>query len=114
MSVTASLFLSFCVCMYVSICFCVSVCVYLVCLSVSAFLSILYTCHRYGGNQVVVHLMEGGRVRRGGKELQLASMQQLTTHSSNQHFLLRLLKVIVSLRDWIKKTKKAGACNVVW
>lgn len=34
-----------------------------------------------------------------GRELQLPSMSQLTSKTSSQHFFLRILKVIIQLRD---------------
>ncbi|XP_035825881.1 E3 ubiquitin-protein ligase HUWE1 isoform X3 [Aplysia californica] len=43
-----------------------------------------------------------------GKELQLSSMSQLTSKSSGQQFFLRILKVIIQLRD---AARSAGAKN---
>ena len=36
---------------------------------------------------------------KGGRELQLPSMSLLTNKNSSQQFLLRILKVIIQLRD---------------
>ena len=53
--------------------------------------------YRFGGGLVVVHA--SSKVKRRGRELQLPSIQQLTSKSSSQHFLLRILKVIIQLRQ---------------
>ncbi|ESO02925.1 hypothetical protein HELRODRAFT_81131 [Helobdella robusta] len=47
------------------------------------------------------------KLKARGRELQLASMQQLTNKTSSQNFLLRLLKVIIHLREAIRNNKKA-------
>jgi hypothetical protein len=57
---------------------------------------------RFGGGVVVVHAPSKGR----GRELQLPSIQQLTSKSSSQHFLLRILKVIIQLRQATKTAVK--------
>lgn len=36
---------------------------------------------------------------KSGRELQLPSMSQLTNKTSSQHFFLRILKVIIQLRE---------------
>lgn len=52
------------------------------------------------------------KIKGHGRELQLPSMQQLTSKSSSQHFLLRILKVVIQLRDAARaaarKANKAG------
>jgi hypothetical protein len=42
------------------------------------------------------------KIKGRGRELQLPSIQQLTSKSSSQHFLLRILKVIIQLRQATK------------
>jgi len=69
---------------------------------------------RFGGGVVVVNA--GSKVKGRGRELQLLSIQQLTSKSSSQQFLLRMLKVIIQLRQAAKSAaaKKtstaAGEC----
>jgi len=59
---------------------------------------------------VVVHA--GSKVKGRGRELQLPSIQQLTSKSSSQQFLLRILKVIIQLRQAAKSAaKKAAAAS---
>ena len=45
---------------------------------------------------------------KGGRELQLASMSLLTSKASSQHFFLRMLKVIIQLRDAARSVNKTG------
>ncbi|XP_021341229.1 E3 ubiquitin-protein ligase HUWE1-like isoform X3 [Mizuhopecten yessoensis] len=45
---------------------------------------------------------------KGGRELQLPSMSLLTNKSSSQQFLLRILKVIIQLRDAARTMVKRG------
>ena len=45
---------------------------------------------------------------KGGRELQLASMSALTSKASSQHFFLRILKVIIQLRDAARSANKPG------
>jgi len=59
---------------------------------------------RFGGGLVVVHA--GSKVKGRGRELQLPSIQQLTSKSSSQQFLLRMLKVIIQLRQAAKSAAK--------
>jgi len=56
---------------------------------------------------VVVHA--GSKVKGRGRELQLPSIQQLTSKSSSQQFLLRILKVIIQLRQAAKSAAKKAA-----
>jgi len=56
---------------------------------------------------VVVHA--GSKVKGRGRELQLPSIQQLTSKSSSQQFLLRILKVIIQLRQAAKTAAKKAA-----
>ena len=58
---------------------------------------------------MVVHA--GSKVKGRGRELQLPSIQQLTSKSSSQQFLLRILKVIIQLRQAAKSAaaKKTAA-----
>ena len=53
--------------------------------------------YRFGGGLVIVHA--SSKIKGRGRELQLPSIQQLTSKSSSQHFLLRILKVIIQLRQ---------------
>lgn len=59
---------------------------------------------------MIVHA--SSKIKGHGRELQLPSMQQLTSKSSSQHFLLRILKVVIQLREAAraaaKKANKAG------
>lgn len=48
----------------------------------------------------------GSKVKGRGRELQLPSIQQLTSKSSSQQFLLRMLKVIIQLRQAAKSAAK--------
>lgn len=43
---------------------------------------------------------------KSGRELQLPSMSQLTNKTSSQHFFLRILKVIIQLRDAARSASK--------
>jgi len=63
---------------------------------------------RFGGGTVVVNAPAKlkGHV---GRELQLASMQQLTSKSSSQQFLLRVLKVVIQLREAARAAAKRTA-----
>ena len=45
---------------------------------------------------------------KGGRELQLASMSALTSKASSHHFFLRILKVIIQLRDAARSANKPG------
>ena len=67
---------------------------------------------RFGGGHIVVHA--ASKVKSSGRDLQLPSMTLLTNKTSSQQFLLRILKVIIQLRDAariaMKKTRKAGRC----
>ena len=56
---------------------------------------------------MVVH--SGSKVKGRGRELQLPSIQQLTSKSSSQQFLLRILKVIIQLRQAAKTAAKKTA-----
>jgi hypothetical protein len=47
------------------------------------------------------------KIKGRGRELQLPSIQQLTSKSSSQHFLLRILKVIIQLRQATKTINKS-------
>ena len=49
------------------------------------------------GMSIVVHAPS--KIKAGGRELQLPSMSQLTSKNSSQQFFLRILKVIIQLRD---------------
>jgi len=49
--------------------------------------------------------------RGRGRELQLPSIQQLTSKSSSQQFLLRILKVIIQLRQAAKSAAKKTAAS---
>ena len=55
------------------------------------------------------------KMKRSGRELQLPSMSLLTTKTSSQQFFLRILKVIIQLRDATKsaaKKAKTGRSSV--
>ena len=70
----------------------------------------MLTSIRFGGGLVVVNA--GSKVKGRGRELQLPSIQQLTSKSSSQQFLLRILKVIIQLRQAAKSAaKKAAAAS---
>lgn len=56
---------------------------------------------------MVVHA--GSKVKGRGRELQLPSIQQLTSKSSSQQFLLRILKVIIQLQKAAKSAAKKTA-----
>lgn len=56
----------------------------------------LLPCARYSGQSVVIYAPS--KVK-GGRELQLPSMNLLTSKASSQAFFLRVLKVIIQLRD---------------
>lgn len=43
---------------------------------------------------------------KSGRELQLASMSALTSKSSSQHFFLRIMKVIIQLREAARSANK--------
>ena len=52
-------------------------------------------------------------VRSSGRELQLPAMSLLTSKMSGQQFLLRILKVIIQLRDAARQAlKKVTARNI--
>jgi len=59
----------------------------------------------------MVHV--GSKVKGRGRELQLPSIQQLTSKSSSQQFLLRILKVIIQLRQAAAKSaaKKSNVAS---
>ncbi len=78
--------------------------IYVVTLSVSV-------VSRFSGSTVVVHA--SAKVKSGaGPELQLPSMSLLTCKMSSQQFLLRVLKVIIQLRESARaaanKAKRSG------
>ena len=52
---------------------------------------------RFAGNRIVVHAQS--KPKSTGRELQLPSMSLLTNKNSSQQFLLRILKVIIQLRE---------------
>ena len=52
---------------------------------------------RYSGNAVVVSAPS--KIKTSGRELQVPAMSLLTNKNSSQQFLLRILKVIIQLRD---------------
>ncbi|XP_076447673.1 E3 ubiquitin-protein ligase HUWE1-like isoform X2 [Babylonia areolata] len=56
-----------------------------------------------GGGSVVV---SAPSKIKSGRELQLPSMSQLTNKTSSQHFFLRILKVIIQLRDAARSASK--------
>lgn len=58
---------------------------------------------------MVVH--SASKVKGRGRELQLPSIQQLTSKSSSQQFLLRILKVIIQLRQAAKSAAKKTAAT---
>ena len=60
---------------------------------------------RFSGGSVVV---TAPKKMKGGRELQLASMSLLTSKASSQHFFLRILKVIIQLRDAARSVNKTG------
>jgi E3 ubiquitin-protein ligase HUWE1 len=55
---------------------------------------------------VVVHAPS--KVKSSGRELQLPSMTLLTNKNSSQQFLLRILKVIIQLREAARLASKAA------
>lgn len=61
---------------------------------------------RFSGGKIVIHAKT--KVKSAGRELQLPSMSLLTNKAASQHFFLRILKVIIQLRDAARlSTKKA-------
>ena len=60
---------------------------------------------RFGGGTVVVNAPKNIKPS-AGRELQLPSMIQLTAKTSSQQFLLRILKVIIQLREAAKQAAK--------
>ena len=52
--------------------------------------------------------MTAPKKMKGGRELQLASMSLFTSKASSQHFFLRILKVIIQLRDAARSATKPG------
>ncbi|XP_053377275.1 E3 ubiquitin-protein ligase HUWE1-like isoform X3 [Mercenaria mercenaria] len=58
---------------------------------------------RYTGQAVVV---TAPKKMKSGRELQVPSMTALTSKSSSQHFFLRILKVIIQLRDAARTANK--------
>ncbi len=44
-------------------------------------------------------------VKHSGRELQLPSMSQLTNKNASQQFLLRILKVVIQLREAARQAK---------
>ena len=60
---------------------------------------------RFSGANVVV---TAPKKTKGGRELQLASMSALTSKASSQHFFLRILKVIIQLREAARSANKPG------
>lgn len=58
--------------------------------------------YRYSG----IVIMAPNRVKKAGRELQLPSMNLLTNKTSSQQFLLRILKVIIQLREAAKASNK--------
>ena len=67
---------------------------------------------RYTGQAVVV---TAPKKLKTGRELQLASMSMLTSKTSSQHFFLRIIKVIIQLREAArfanKGRKQAASAN---
>ncbi|KAH3893127.1 hypothetical protein DPMN_017271 [Dreissena polymorpha] len=63
----------------------------------------LWWCCRFTGHTVVVM---APKKLKTGRELQLASMARLTSKTSSQHFLLRIMKVIIQLREAARSANK--------
>ena len=70
----------------------------------------LLTLFRYQKGEMIV-LHSAGNVRSSGRELQLPVMALLTSKMSSQQFLLRILKVIIQLRDSLKQSSKNADSN---
>ncbi len=54
-------------------------------------------------------------IKHSGRELQLPSMSQLTNKNASQQFLLRMLKVVIQLREAARQARRkpkasAGQC----
>ena len=62
--------------------------------------------HRYGNGPVVLHASNKLKNNVAGRELQLPSMQLLTSKTASQQFLLRILKVIIQLREAARQAAK--------
>ncbi|WAR27034.1 HUWE1-like protein [Mya arenaria] len=58
---------------------------------------------KYTGHSVIVM---APKKLKTGRELQLASMSKLTSKSSSQHFFLRIIKVIIQLREAARSANK--------
>ena len=64
----------------------------------------LFSSRYNTGTSVVIH--RGKTVKHGGRELQLPSMSLLTNKNSSQQFLLRILKVVIQLRDAARQASR--------
>ena len=65
----------------------------------------IFTFYRYNtGTSVVVHRAK--TLKHGGRELQLPSMSLLTSKNSSQQFLLRILKVVIQLREAARQANR--------
>jgi len=69
---------------------------------------------RFGGQAILVNAPS--KIKGSGRELQLPSMLLLTSKTSNQQFFLRILKVIIQLREAArtaaKKSKKTRSADL--
>lgn len=73
-----------------------------------------YLTDRYSNSQIVINSSTGSKHSISGKEVQLASMSTLISKSSNQFLFLRILKIIIHIREInIKKSAKSqpGSSN---
>ena len=78
-------------------------------------MSLCLPCCRYGAGAIVVHAPTKLKTSVGGRELQLPSMQLLTSKTASQQFLLRILKVIIQLREAARQAaKKARRGEYTW
>lgn len=66
---------------------------------------ILFVGHRFDGSESVV-IVAAQKRSLGGRELQLPCMSSLTSKTSTQKFFLRVLQVIIQLREDTRRANK--------
>lgn len=65
----------------------------------------LFVRHRFDGSESVV-IVAAQKRSLGGRELQLPCMSSLTSKTSTQKFFLRVLQVIIQLREDTRRANK--------
>ena len=85
-----------------------SVCFDMKCSKTTIFLYLVCNCwlgHRFDGSESVV-IVAAQKRTLGGRELQLPCMSSLTSKTSTQKFFLRVLQVIIQLREDTRRANK--------